>query len=339
MNKKVLVILATCAMAISSVGFMAGCSKKNTLPTVATPLVTEQETQPAIKLLAQTEAEPQVESAVMQNPVMNFTGNYFNNRTTLLVEADGSENVKLTIVLSEDSKTKTVLNADAKFNPLTSSIAYCNGTKKEIALDKDGAAVSEKELYTNGTGVIVFVNSEATWNDENEKIENMTFRFGVPEEIKSGYEVTTQNTKTVKSAKKTAKTTKKAAKKAVKKTTGSKNSVHGKSIYAAKNLRFIVNINKNNKANVVIEHTPLDTDMNFKYNISEGWYLSGKYDPKTGIISYSNCNRMHYVKSLTYDQSRCFYLNGKGEIKISGNTLTWNDRTEHYADGIHFSKV
>ncbi|MCR4775800.1 MAG: hypothetical protein K5869_05425 [Saccharofermentans sp.] len=269
MNKKILVILATCAMAISSVGFMAGCSEKNTLPTVATPLVTEQETQPAIKLLAQTEAEPQVESAVMQNPVMNFTGNYFNNRTTLLVEADGSENAKLTIVLSEDAKTKTVLNDDAKFNPLTSSIAYCNGTKKEIALDKDGAAVSEKELYTNGTGVIVF----------------------------------------------------------------------GKSIYAAKNLRVIVNISKDNKANVVIEQTPLDTDMNFKYNISEGWYLSGKYDPKTGIISYSNCNRMHYVKSLTYDQSRCFYLNGKGEIKISGNTLTWNDRTEHYADGIHFSKV
>lgn len=346
MNKKILVILAASALIVSTIGASVGCAKKRAVLIETTPAVRTEE-HDIEQLSDSREVTPVITPADFQNPVMNFTGSYFNNKTTLFIEADGSENAKLTIVLSADADTKTVLTADAKFNGLTNSIAYGNGTKKEIKLAKDGSTVSEKTIYMNGTGVIVFDSSKATWNDETEKIENMIFTPGTPDEFITAVQVANQTTKTKKTAKKTAKKTskktakkaKKTAKKTTKLTAGNTKFTYGKSTFAAKTIVINVNIRKDNTASVTIERKPVDTDYHYKYDVSDYWMLSGRIDPETGIISYSNCSRMYFVKSLTFNQSRNEYLHGKGEIKISGNTLTWNDRTEHYADGMHFSKV
>lgn len=345
MNKRILVILAASAMVVSSLGLSVGCAKKSIATTETTPVV--ETTAVTVKPVAHIEEEPQAaEPDDTQNPVMNYVGNYFYEKNTLQIEADGSENAKLTFVIPVNDNQKTVITVNAKFNAITGSVAYVNGTKKEVTLNCDGSNSSEKEIYSNGTGVLVFGNGGINWNDETEKIENMLFVPGIPDDISFDYQKIDQSTK----AKKAKKTSKKTAKKTSAKTTV-KQTVqtatapakkpgfsYGKSAFKAKNMAVYVTINKDNSVKVSITRSPIDTDDDY-YEVSHLWSFTGKIDPETGVVSYTNGCRMYFVNSVSFNQSRCMYLNGKGEIKIKGNTLKWKDFTEHYADGIIFTKV
>ena len=337
MNKKIVVILATSAIIVSTLGASVACAKKSTQLTETVPTVTVQV--PEVKPVSKINDEPiEVTPVLFQNPAVNFAGNYFNNRTTLFVEADGTENAKLTIVLAEDAKSRTVLAIDAKFDADTSSIEYTNGTKKTIALDKNGNAVSEKEIYNNGTGKLVFGEKEAVWNDTTEKITDMVFQFGTPADVASDLQSGTQKTTKKKAAKKTAKKAKKSkkSKKNNKKTSEAK-FTYGKSTYTAKNVTIKVTINKDNSAHVLVVRDLPDQDG--VYGITNNWIFSGRIDPKTGVLSYDNCQKLYLVDTLHVRQARCDYVCGKGELRFDGNRVFWNDYKEHHADGIYFSKV
>ena len=338
MNKKIVVILATSAMIVSTLGASVACAKKSTDLTNLIPAVTVQV--PEYKPVSKINDEPiEVTPVLFQNPALNFAGNYFNNRTTLFVEADGTENAKLTIVLAEDAKSRTVLAIDAKFDGDTSSIEYTNGTKKTIALDKDGNAVSEKEIYNNGTGKLVFGEQEAIWNDTTENITDMVFKFGTPADLAADMQSGTQKTTKKKAAKKTTKKAKKAkkSKKNNKKQTSNAKFTYGKSTYTAKNVTIKVTINKDNSAHVLVVRDLPDQDG--VYGITNNWIFSGRIDPKTGVLSYDNCQKLYLVDTVHVRQYRCDYICGKGELRFDGNRVFWNDYKEHHADGIYFSKV
>ena len=185
----------------------------------------------------------------------------------------------------------------------------------------------------------------------------MVFQFGTPDNVKTDVQEASQKTQVKKTSVKAKKTTKKTAKKTTKKTaskastkTATKPVVktttapekklrfsYGKTAFRAKNMDVYVTINKDNTVSVTINRAPIDTDD--YYEVSDLWSFTGTIDPETGIVNYTDGRRMHFVKSITFNQSRAMYLNGKGSIKIKGNTLKCNDKAEHYADGIKFTKV
>ena len=322
-------------MIVSTLGASVACANKSMDVTNLIPAVTVQV--PEIKPVSMINEGPiEVTPVLFQNPAVNFAGNYFNNRTTLFVEADGTENAKLMIVLAEDAKSRTVLAIDAKFDGDTNSIEYTNGTKKTIALDKDGNAVSEKEIYNNGTGKIVFGEKEAVWNDTTEKITDMVFKFGTPADMTTDTQSGTQKTTKKKSAKKTTKKAKKAKKNNKKQTSNAK-FTYGKSTYTAKNVTIKVTINKDNSAHVLVVRDLPDQDG--VYGITNNWIFSGRIDPKTGVLSYDNCQKLYLVDTVHVRQYRSDYIYGKGELRFDGNRVFWNDYKEHHADGIYFSKV
>jgi len=68
------------------------------------------------------------------------------------------------------------------------------------------------------------------------------------------------------------------------------------------------------------------------------WKMSGKYNPNTGAILYTNCTKTNYE----YDSNNCIsaketaYNNGQGKISFSNGMITWHDYQEHAADDMTF---
>ena len=66
--------------------------------------------------------------------------------------------------------------------------------------------------------------------------------------------------------------------------------------------------------------------------------MSGKYNPNTGAILYTNCIKTNYE----YDSNNCVvakntaYSKGQGKISISNGMITWIDYQEHAADDMTF---
>ena len=185
MNNDILVLLATGALILTSITSATGCANKQESLASEPARAAIVETLPVTPALADAEA---AKLAVMaspvlpRNPVMDFTGDYSNDKTTLTVEADGAEKAVMTVVLAEDKNTQTILTANTKFDDFSGSLTYANGTKKIVKFDRNGNVVSEKEIYANGTGKIVFGAQKALWTDDNEQVSNLVFAFGTPEE-------------------------------------------------------------------------------------------------------------------------------------------------------------
>ena len=184
MNNDILVLLATGALILTSITSATGCANKQEALANEPARAAVVETLPVTPALADAE---DAKLAVMaspvlpRNPVMDFTGDYSNEKTTLTVEADGAEKAVMTVVLAEDKNTQTILTANTKFDDFSGSLAYENGTKKIVKFDRNGNVVSEKEIYANGTGKIVFGAQKALWTDENEQVSNLVFSFETPE--------------------------------------------------------------------------------------------------------------------------------------------------------------
>ena len=344
MNKKFIVVLATGTLLVTSIAGAAGCTKK---AVKAEPTV---EVQALIADPAElmTDGAELLLTAHVQNPAIHFIGGYYNEKATLLVEANGDENATLTVVLAKSDKSKTTLTVDAKFDASTNTVSYENATKKELTLDENGDVVSEKEIYTDGTGKFVFGTEEAVWDDNNEKIANMIFTFGIPDEHLEieqdvAKKVTKAATKTTKKAAKKAAKPAKKAKKTKKPTTKPSKTpetttdkyTYGKSVYSYSSYTIYVNINKDNTASVRVVHAESRGDYKVQYLFD----FSGKINPKTGFMTYSNGSKETIVEGTHVRQARMEYLNsGKGYMTFNGNTLTWFDGVDHFADGFTFRK-
>ena len=143
----------------------------------------------------------------------------------------------------------------------------------------------------------------------------------------------TTKKKTKKTTKKTKKNNKKSDKKSNKETTTPK-FTYGHSEYTAKNFKVYVTISKDNTADIRIVHdrSTQGTECNDSFS------FTGKINPKTGFLTYNNCAKMYHVKTSHVNQTRAQYLHGNGYVTINGNSLTWFDGVEGYANSVTFHK-
>ena len=144
--------------------------------------------------------------------------------------------------------------------------------------------------------------------------------------------ITKKIKKTTKKTKKTTKKTKKSNKKTDNKTTPK--FTYGHSEYKAKDYTVSVDIYKDNTGWIYIKHDCSPKDYLLQYRFD----LHGKIDPKTGLFTYYDGSKTYYVKHPHVCQNRNEYLHGSGYITFNGNTLTWFDGVEHYADNVTFVK-
>lgn len=117
-----------------------------------------------------------------QNPVMNFIGDYVNGRADILIEADGDTGAKATVTWGSSAATQAVWTMSGDFSIDTHEFTYKDGVKKEVTYNEDGSIAEEKEIYTDGTGMMIFSEGNEgpylEWKDDKENIaDGLTFTF------------------------------------------------------------------------------------------------------------------------------------------------------------------
>jgi len=204
-------------------------------------------------------------------------------------------------------------------------------------------APAAKPIPTTNAAIIdVKPTEETTTETETETTYETTAAdpVGAPVEklvTEQETEQTTAATVAKKTTKKTAKKTKKKSKKSSKKSgkkSASSKFTYGKSVYTAKGFKIYVNINKDNTANISIVHDRSTKDTECDNHFS----LTGKINPKTGFMTYNNCSKLYHVKTSHVNQTRADYLHGYGNMTFNGNSLTWFDGVEGYANSVTFHK-
>ena len=113
-----------------------------------------------------------------QNPVMNFVGTYASGRCSILVEPDGDENAKFTVMWGSSAAETTEWTMSGKLNTETLTVDYTDCVKKNLVFNQDGNVETEDVVYENGTGTITFDGSTLIWVDNEENAaEDMVFEY------------------------------------------------------------------------------------------------------------------------------------------------------------------
>lgn len=117
-----------------------------------------------------------------QNPVMNYIGPYACDRATMNIEATDSKNgAKATLTWASSATESSEWVMEGTFDDETRTITYDKATRTDYVYDENGDVKSEKEVYSDGTGKIVFKEGKGitlTWQDDKEDAgKDMTFTF------------------------------------------------------------------------------------------------------------------------------------------------------------------
>ena len=105
-----------------------------------------------------------------QNPMMNFVGNYTCDRAAMLVEAEGSENAKITVTWGSSAWEHSEWTMSGKLDTETLTVDYTDCVRRDIVYNEDGTIESETVVYENGAGTITFSAEDysLTWDDAEE---------------------------------------------------------------------------------------------------------------------------------------------------------------------------
>ena len=116
-----------------------------------------------------------------QNPVMNFIGEYQWERAHALVEADGMENVKITITWGSSYDSLRQWEIKGYFDTETLIVEYHDAVVKDITYNEDGTVKSEEIILEGGSGSVAFrENGGFVWNDETVEGQEMEFTWAFP---------------------------------------------------------------------------------------------------------------------------------------------------------------
>ena len=115
-----------------------------------------------------------------QNPVMNFIGNYQSDRRTMLIEAQGMDEAKVTVQWGADAWThaewvmtgKTVQEGDSLV------MRYSDGAYATVTTDENGKETRSDET-TGGTGTIrMNLDGTVVWTDDQDaQIDGIVFEW------------------------------------------------------------------------------------------------------------------------------------------------------------------
>ena len=134
-----------------------------------------------------SDAEP-VEDG--QNPVMNFIGVYHCDGARLLVEAEGAENARITVVWDNNGENARWFMS-GRFDPEELSVYYQDCVKSVCIYHEGDEAAAEEDVYFNGHGFFFFdyEHNSITWQDDQEHAaDGMVFQWGdlVPSDAEPG---------------------------------------------------------------------------------------------------------------------------------------------------------
>ena len=119
-----------------------------------------------------------------QNPVMNFVGIYQCDRASILVEAAGKEEAKLTAAWGSSYKESTEWVMSGPFDTESLRVEYHDCERVDRVYREDGSVESETKVYFNGHGFVFFDydSNTLTWQDDQEHVaDGMTFEFCLPD--------------------------------------------------------------------------------------------------------------------------------------------------------------
>lgn len=115
-----------------------------------------------------------------QNPVMNFIGNYQSDRRTMLVEAKGMDEAKVTVHWGSDAWTYAEWTMTGKIVEEGDGLVmrYTDGAYATVTTAEDGSETRTDET-TGGTGTVWFnADYTITWtDDQDEEIRELRFEW------------------------------------------------------------------------------------------------------------------------------------------------------------------
>ncbi len=115
-----------------------------------------------------------------QNPVMNFIGNYQSDRRTMLVEAKGMDEAKVTVHWGSDAWTYAEWTMTGKVVEEGDGLvmSYADGAYATVTTDEDGNETRADETV-GGTGTVWFkADGAVVWtDDQDEGIKDLVFEW------------------------------------------------------------------------------------------------------------------------------------------------------------------
>ena len=116
-----------------------------------------------------------------QNPIMNFVGPYACDRASMMVEASGQSDAKITIDWASSASENTEWVITGTFDVDTMTVDYADAVKTNYVYNGDGSVESQDVEYSDGAGRIVFSDDgslSCTWeNDSEPDIGSMEFSW------------------------------------------------------------------------------------------------------------------------------------------------------------------
>ena len=117
----------------------------------------------------------------VQNPAMNFIGNYRCDRANVQIGADGQEGMKAIVTWSGSAAEESKWVMSGTFDPETLQFEYHDCVKSEIVYDEDGTVKSEEKVFEGGHGFMTFKEGDAltlTWQEDQEHVaDDMVFTY------------------------------------------------------------------------------------------------------------------------------------------------------------------
>lgn len=114
-----------------------------------------------------------------QNPIMNFVGPYACDRASMMVEASGQSDAKITINWASSASENSEWVITGAFDPDKLTVNYTDAVKTNYVYNSDGSVKSQEVEYSDGIGRIIFSDtgqSSCVWENENEP-ENGAMEF------------------------------------------------------------------------------------------------------------------------------------------------------------------
>ena len=115
-----------------------------------------------------------------QNPVMNFIGNYQSDRRTMLVEAVGMDEAKVTVHWGSDAWTYSewVLTGKIAEEDDGLVMTYTDGKYAVVTTDENGAETRSDEKSGLTGNVWFSADNTVIWtDDEDEQIQHVVFEW------------------------------------------------------------------------------------------------------------------------------------------------------------------
>ena len=169
MKKTIITLTIIAALALS----LAGCSSA-TAAEPETPAAENEAAEPEAQVTADVpspaEEDGQTAEAAQtpaegdgQNPVMNVVGVYSTDYSLeALVEAEGSENARITVTYAGSPWFHTQTVMSGRFDPETLTMEFKDSTLTEYTYNSDGSVAEETVSYHDGTGRATFNTEDNT---------------------------------------------------------------------------------------------------------------------------------------------------------------------------------